>query len=191
MKRQLKLALLLVFVAGCPAEERPADPPGPPAVPDQTTEPGEVEMARCTNATVGYEIAFPAEWETNTGEVMPECSLFDPEPIRVEPATELPYDIAVSIREEPIAFETFTGEMRGRRELTRENTTVGGRRAARMESESTGEGLLPEGIRSYQYIVDLGGSVLLLSTHDIGYPPYHQTVRVLDDMARTLRLTGR
>ncbi len=119
---------------------------------------------------------------------MDECSLLDPEPITVPPATEIPLDIAVSIRLEPVPYETVAGDVRARRELSRQETTVNGREAVQIESEATGEALHPEGVRSYQYFVNLGDTTMIASTYDGGTFPYDRKRRVLDAMLATFDL---
>lgn len=76
----------------------------------------------------------------------------------------------------------------GRREISRERTTIDGRDAVRMESETTGDGLHPPGIRSYEYFVDLGGSTVIAVTYDAGNLPFEHKRRVLDAMMSTFDL---
>lgn len=191
LRRTTLPMFLLAALAGCPREspedQRGAGTDSPAVVPDtsvlgRTTE--------CTNTDMRYRIEYPAAWQTNTGDVVSACSLFDPDSIRVPPYSELPYDIAVAVRREQVDFDTLTGPQLGSRELSREATTVAGRPAVRRELESTGEGLLPQGRRAYQYVIDLDGASLILATHDIGDLPYAEKRRVLDAMVGTLRFTG-
>ncbi len=178
------IVILLTLVAfGCerpePGERQPDAARAPAADPAMT------ETAQCINRVEGYAVEYPAGWHTNPGEVMDECSLFDPEPVTVAPATEIPHDIAVSIRFEPVPYETVAGEVLGRRELSREAITVDGREAVQIESEATGEALLPEGARSYQYFVNLGDTTMVASTYDVGEFPYDRKRRILDAMMAT------
>lgn len=71
------------------------------------------------NAEAGYRVAYPSAWHTDPGDVMPSCSLFDPRPIHVPPATEIPHDIAVAIRREPVAFQRIL-DAPGRDDVERE-----------------------------------------------------------------------
>lgn len=147
----------------------------------------------CPNQEIGFTIEYPAGWHTNPGDAMPQCSLFDPDPIEIEPATELPFDIAVAMRHETTPLATLTGEQRGRRVLLQEDTSVNGRRAARMEIETTEDLLRPAGSRTYGYYVDLEDATLVAETHDVGELAYDRKQRILDAMVATLhfRLTGR
>jgi hypothetical protein len=56
----------------------------------------------------------------------------------------------------------------------------------RIEGESTGEGLHDRGIRSYQYVVDLGDTSMIAVTYDVGEPAFERKRQVLDAMMATL-----
>ncbi len=181
MNRPALIAMLLAFaVSGC---ERPEPAERLPEAPD--ADPAMTATEQCINRVEGYAVEYPAGWHTNPGEVMDVCSLFDPEPITVPPGTQIPIDIAVSIRFEPVSYETVAGEVLGRRELSREETTVDGREAVRIESEATGEALYPAGLRAYQYFVDLGDTTMVAGTYDAGTFPYERKRRILDAMMAT------
>jgi hypothetical protein len=176
----------LVTSGGCPPAERPDPPERPPAA---VGDADVAEMERtesCANPAIGYSIEYPAGWRTNPGDVMPECALFDPDPIPVEPATELPFDIAVALRREAVPLETLTGAQRGRRVLLQEETTVDGRAAVRMEIETTEDLLRPAGSRTYGYYVDLDGATLVAETHDVGAIAYERKQLILDAMVARL-----
>jgi hypothetical protein len=186
--------IALAIFAACQPGEPPdrAAPPAPPAdaVGEASAEAAE-RMADCTNHTWGYRVAYPREWQMNPGDVVPECSLFDPDAIAVEPGTELPLDIAIVIMREPIDFGRVTAEQLGRRERSRDRLTLDGRSAVRLETASTGEAMLPAGIRSYEYVVDLDGASLILATYELGDLPFARKRQVLDEMARSLRFIRR
>lgn len=131
----LPLALAACPQGGAPERLDTAQPGTSTAEPPAPADPALAATASCTNSDAGYRIEYPAEWHTNAGDVMPAYSLFDPEPIRIEPHTELPFDIAVAIRRENITFERVTTAQPARRELMRAETRVGGRMAVRMETE--------------------------------------------------------
>ncbi len=153
------------------------------AAPDTTAQdPAMAETAECTNPEAGYSIRYPAAWHVNTDEPLGPCALFDPEPIVVPRASEIPIEIAVMIDVEPVPFATLTGNVRGRRDLSRLPVTVDGRQAMRIEGEATGEGLYDRGIRSYQYFVELGDSTLIAGTYDAGSFSFERKRRILDAM---------
>jgi len=102
--------------------------------------------------------------------------------VKVPPASELPLEIAIQIGFVPVPFAELTEGVFGRRDVVRERTTVDGRQAMRIESESTGEGLRDRGIRSYQYFVDLGDTTMVAGTHAVGAMPFERKRRILDAM---------
>jgi hypothetical protein len=192
----LLAAALLTFVA-CGGEEE-ADAPAPPTPAetepvDTETEPVEPEpadTAPCTNEEAGYTVEYPADWHTNEDDVVAACTFFDPDPIEVPEATEF-FGAAVTISREPVAAEAVVeGPDPTREVLEREETEVAGQRAFRIESESTGDGLLDAGVRTYQIVVVVDGESLILSTYDLEEHDYERNREVVDEMAATLQLTG-
>jgi len=193
----LVLLLASALLVGCGAEEETAEPdPAPPATEPQEPatepqEPGEPtgEMQACTNREQGYTVEYPADWHTNEPDhPSPACRYFDEEPIDVPEATEF-FGAAITISREPVAAEELLeGGDPGREVLSREEFEVDGRRAFRVESESTGEGLLDAGVRFYEVIVVANGESVILTTYDFDEHDYDANREVLDRMAETLRL---
>jgi hypothetical protein len=186
-----RVAGVLALCLGIVACERPTTeqpPPGqPPAQPTEIAvgDPAMAERAECHNRTEGYVVEYPAGWNVNSNDILGPCRLFNPGPIQIPRDSELPIDIAVTIWLEPVDFETLTGEVMGRRVISREETTVDGREAMRIEGETTGEGLHDRGIRTYEYFVHLGDTTMAASTYDVGDLPFERKRRILDDMMET------
>lgn len=134
-----------------------------------------------------YVIRYPASWHVNIGDGLAPCSLFDPEPIELPEASEIPLDIAVFIGVEPVPFQTLSRDVLGRRDLSRHATTVDGRDAVRLESETTGEGLHDAGIRFHQVAVDLGDRTFVAATYEVGVLPLDAKRALLDRMMATVR----
>lgn len=71
-----------------------------------------------------------------------------------------------------------------------------GRDAVAIERRSAGEGLIPQGERSYTYVVDLGrgasdhehGMILVATTTTVGDTDYELDRRVLDRMMETVSI---
>lgn len=144
---------------------------------------------QCTNPAAGYTLAYPREWHTNTGEVLPVCSLFHPDDFEVPERTETT-GVAISVSREPVAFEFVTGEQPGRRELLEEETTVAEHPAVRLEYVATGEALLPEGTPVYEYLVDLDGETLIATLRGLGSLDFEASKDVLDGMMESLTIRG-
>ena len=145
----------------------------------------------CVNPDDGYQVGYPVDWHTNSANGLPPCSVFDPDPIDLEPGTEVPFSIAVVIRVEDVAFEVVSNpDPQHDRVIQRDGPLViAGRNAVLLETEATGEdGLRPEGLLSYRYVVDLNGRSLVAVTYDAGDNPYDHKKQVLDRMIDTLSL---
>lgn len=199
--RSLVLALVLTVVVGCGGDDdasdtttTAADPTTTSATPTtsaatSTTSATGIELTQtCTGAEGGYAVDYPAGWSTNDADVVSPCRFFHPEPFEVPEATEV-FGLAVTIGVEPEPFERVAApDGMGEEELSREETTVAGRPAVRVETESTGEALLPEGVRSYRYAVDLDGRTLVGVTRDVEGLDYGDNQKVLDAMMSSLEL---
>lgn len=151
----------------------------------EAVDPAMEQTSECVNTTTGYAVRYPADWYVNASDIVDPCSLFDPEPIEIPRDSEIPIDIAVMLDVESVPITTLSGDVRGRRNLSRERTTVDSREAVRIEGESTGEGLYDRGQRSYQYFVDLGDSTLIAATYEAGSIPFERKRRILDAMMET------
>lgn len=157
----------------------------------ETVEPepsGGDELAeRCENPDAGYAVRYPAGWHTNDGSVTAPCSFFNPEGFELPEASEPP-PLAVSISREPVAFADVTRESPATRVVASEEVEVAGRAALRRETESTGDGLLPAGVRSLEYLVDLDGETLVAATRSQGRLDFERNGEVLQEMVATLEL---
>lgn len=180
--------MLAVAVFACEAAERP-DPAGGAEEPEAPVgaETAMAETAECVNEADGYVIRYPASWDVNAGDILAPCSLLDPEPIEIPEASEIPLEIAVIIGVEPVPFQILSRDVLGRRDLLRHQTTVDGRSAVRLESETTGEGLYDAGIRFYQVAVDLGDRTFVAATYEVGLLPLDAKRALLDRMMATVR----
>lgn len=181
------LAMLLGAAAcnGAVDEVTGTPTPSPEGTPAAT-------MQTCGHPEHGYEVSYPAGWHTNPGDVIASCSVFDPDPIELQPDTEIPLDLGVIILVDPVPFDTAADpDERFERVLEREELEVDGGRAARLETEATGEGMTPEGTLSYRYVVDLDDErTLIASTYEVGDLDYEDKKGVLDRMVETLELGG-
>jgi hypothetical protein len=177
------LAVLAVLAAGCAADGDTATTTTLPA----ETGAAEATAQRCTNDEDGFSVAFPASWHTNADEVAAACSFFHPDEFEVPERTET-LGVAILISREPVAFEAVAGEQPSRRDVTREELTVAGRPAVRLEYVATADGLLPEGTPVYEVLVDLDGSTLIAATQGLDDLDFEANKDVLDLMVDSLRI---
>ncbi|MEQ8973301.1 MAG: S-layer homology domain-containing protein [Coleofasciculus sp. C1-SOL-03] len=140
----------------------------------------------CTNEAVGYTVNYPQGWVTNSGSVVEQCKVFDPESISLPEQSES-FDEAVHIRVDRVPFERVAStDNQSSQELSRRQTTIDGYQAVVVENKATGIGLIPEGVRSYLYFVDLDGQTLIGTTYDMQGQRYQRNKQVLDQMMNSL-----
>jgi hypothetical protein len=174
--------IAIALLAACSAP--PADVPKPPPAARKPVETLALSQ-RCTNERDGFTVSYPAGWHTNGGEVIPACSVFDPEPVQVPPQSELPFDLAIVFGVQEVAFDR-TPDPQFERVLSSERLTVGGRPALRAELEATGEGLADRGMRTLRYAIDLGGGRSLLASTNNTDASYARDQEILARMVETI-----
>jgi hypothetical protein len=117
------------------------------------------------------------------------CSFFDPAPFTVPEAS----DFSGTALEVGVAQERFDDVLAGlidtrfAETARREQVTIGGKRAFRLELVSTGEGLEERGTQTYGYLISRasGGPVWLRTTAPAGERLLHRAA--VDRAATTLR----
>jgi hypothetical protein len=152
--------LSAVALAACGSDEATQEQPRPAEPGTTTTEAGLPEgWTLCSNERAGYAIGYPADWNTATLEGEFECSFFDPEPFEIIEGSEFPLTAlqAFPAGEEGRTFDQIVAEYADpmfERELARDDTTVAGFPAVRLETEATGQGLFDKGTKTIAYVVD-------------------------------------
>ncbi|HVL50819.1 MAG TPA: hypothetical protein VM754_04890 [Actinomycetota bacterium] len=161
--------------------------------PDETQSPDgdngdDIAWATCEHPE-GIRVSYPEGWHVNSGETMPACSAFDPEPFDVPEATEF-FGAAALLSVEQVDFETITSpDARMGRRLNERDQLIDGQDALRIETESEGDAMFPAGMRSTRWLVLLGESrTLTLTTHQVEGADYERNRQVLDQMATRLEL---
>ncbi|MEC4804362.1 MAG: hypothetical protein SAJ12_14850 [Jaaginema sp. PMC 1079.18] len=190
------LFLILLLYSCNRNSETITEAPNPSPTPDETIakspsesppSPTNGELSQiCTNKQIGYSINYPGDWETNSGNVVEACQVFDPDVPQLPEATET-FDEAVFIRIAPISLEKITTKGSGQTELSREKADLSNdKTAVVIEAESTGQGLLPKGLKSYRYYMEMGEETLIAETFDVEKQDYERNKEVLDQMMQTL-----
>jgi hypothetical protein len=143
----------------------------------------------CTNQKIGYRVDYPTGWVVNSGDVqaLEACQVFDPESAEL-PERSTSFDESVLIRQTEASYDRVASSENDptARELSRQSVTINGREAVIVESESTGQALLPEGTKAYRYIVKLDDKALIASTYGVSGMQYERNKQILDRMMRSL-----
>jgi hypothetical protein len=180
-------ALALAACGNEDASEQPGAEPGTMT----TTEEGLPEgWTLCANERAGYELGYPSDWHTATLDGEFECSFFDPEPFEIIPESEFPLTAlqAFPAGEEGRSFDDVVEEYTDpmfERELAREEATVGGFPAVRVETEATGQGLYDKGTKTVAYIVDRDVAPFVVRTQAFPDGELHEDV--LEQAVKTVR----
>jgi hypothetical protein len=190
---------LILAACGPGADDEGGADPSPAPSPTETVEPeepGETEepeeptddVAAMTFAHCDaplYTVGYPDDWRTNDPDegIIGPCEIFHPSDID-EPEVARDRDLhhAVSVYVDAVAFEDRADGDGLDAVIDERETTVDGRAARVVETEGTGEALLPEGERRYAYTVDLEGEILVAATYTIGDTDHERDKRVLDRM---------
>ncbi len=145
-----------------------------------------VELAASCRGPAGrYEVRYPAGWHTDAAD---GCTLFDDDPLGDAVGPVLG---ALAIQVTPASFDELAAPGETVTVVSSEEVTVDGRPAVRQVRASTGMGALPEGTRSYVYVVDLGEDALVASATESDDAPFERRRRLLDAMVASLELAGR
>lgn len=142
--------------------------------------------AVCTNAQRGYSVRHPPGWHTAYG-----CRYLDPEPLDI-PAHTDGFFSAIAVVDGDTSFDQARQRSNDRFVVivVREDTTIGGRKAVRFESEATGEGLFDKGSRLYSVVIDNDGRAFELLTAwfpGTSVAEYQVRKNMVDEVAKTVR----
>jgi hypothetical protein len=130
---------------------------------------------KCSFADAGWTVtvAYPDGWVTNEETTfehgtVPACRHFDPDDATPPRPNELT-GFGVILHVDAVAFhDAGSGDPLGAEVLEEEETTVAGQDAWRREDRLTEDGIRgPDGARVMTWVVDLEGSILVASTHEV------------------------
>ncbi|MEL6459935.1 MAG: S-layer homology domain-containing protein [Cyanobacteria bacterium J06621_15] len=144
----------------------------------------------CKNEAIGYTVNYPVGWQTNSGDVVKKCQIFDFRSIQLRERSE-DFDEAIYFDLEKVPFERILkARSQGLREISRQETIVNNRRAVVIETESTGLALLPKGIRAYKYMIDFNDKTLVVVTYQVKSQNYQRNREVLDKMIKSIKFSN-
>lgn len=150
---------------------------------------GAQRLSSCQGDNGAYTISYPEDWHTNAGEVAEPCRYFDQEPVELAAGIGGAPEHPITVRILPVPLDQAAEPGSAEDQATRRATRVASRDAVVVEGTATGDGAIPDGTRSYRYLIDLDGErTLLIAAHDLagdGLADYRQ---VADDMAASLQL---
>jgi len=205
------LTLAVLGVARILTEEPPPNPiaPAVPALAADTTLPAETTMVptdpttvaaqvpaattaptdpdTCTNEVVGYTVVYPAGWHSaGTADDGP-CIFFDPDPIEVVDASEIPVDVMIYWIEVPLDEYLAAYDSDGIVVAESEPIPVSGQTGYRFLYTFSDSGFDP-GLSAYEVIVEHGGGVLVVVTFEGFTSDFGSSRDRVDSMAASLRL---
>ena len=149
------------------------------------------DAQECENEELGYRVEYPEDWWANEDIAggspgvadIEECTYFAREEVAIEPATQIPAEVAIWFSSQRSDTPESQGEV-----ISREETTVDAHDAVVVEYEPPVGGFSPEGTVIYQYLIDTDEGRLAVITDAFGHPDYEQNKEILDAMVETLEL---
>ena len=144
----------------------------------------------CVNAARGFAIGHPGRWFMDALAATESCEFLDPKPFRVPPQSDFS---GTALKIDPFD-ESYADVVAGlvnprfARVLSREETTVAGWPAVRLETEATGKGLDEEGVKVTSYVLNRNGTSFVVRT--TGFPGednYAARKETLDRAIKTVR----
>ena len=198
--RRILIAIVVALLAAtaCTDTEQPADradtSPAPAEETASSSSPTAEEttpaLASCKNPE-GFTIDYPSDWFTNPGDVVPPCSQFNPVPFEVPRGTDERV-AAITAFVDPVPFERIS-EPRERRDADRQELTIDGRNAVRLEYEAGPNSIWPEGTPLTMYMTEAPDSekgraqTLIVDTIGLQIFDYERNQEILDNIAPALR----
>jgi hypothetical protein len=152
----------------------------------------------CHSDKFGVTVTYPTAWYEYTGDADRTCALFDPKPFpTITDGSEPQGAIEIFSQADPMAKVVADYQGAGGKVLRNVATTVDGRAATVLEIDDSGNGVAPNGMHEYMYLIDLGQTTLCVvtqgiydpsvATADWPYDGYKDNVKVVDSIATTLK----
>lgn len=152
---------------------------------------------RCENP-LGFSVAYPTGWFTNTDPAPEPCVWFAPVAITVptEATDALLGPVSIRIQEGVSLADVANPSQEFEQTVSSEQLTVAGRPAVRIESVATGQGLLDQGTRILAYAVEVAPAadgtprVLTATSIECCNVAFDDATPILDAMVATLDITA-
>jgi len=152
----------------------------------------------CHSDKFGVTVTYPTAWYEYTGDADRTCALFDPKPFpTITDGSEPQGAIEIFSQADPMAKVVADYQGAGGKVLRNMATTVDGRAATLLEIDDSGNGVAPNGMHEYMYLIDMGQTTLCVATQGIydpsvatadwPYDGYKDNVKVVDSIAATLK----
>jgi hypothetical protein len=176
------------MLAACTGADDAAQRSSPSPDATQTRAAASGATLTCQSRADGYAVEHPAGWSASSAPRGESCRWFSPEPSspdEVQRPTEIPIrlDVVAQPLDEVERLERSTAEV-----LSSDPHEVDGQPAVRQELRAAGPGLLPQGTRITQWLVDLGSRTLVATTSEAANAgTYAENAQVLDAMMGSLR----
>ena len=168
-------------------DEPDFDEPDEPIVDDETTTTEGLvseSAASCSSSDGRFGVEYPSDWYTASYEGGPTCTMFHPEPF--DPAeAEGGTPVAIQVEALGTSYSDWIASIESGEVVTileREETTVGGRPAVRYLFEYVDS----DGVRAYEYAVDLDGEAFVLHADEDDSLDFDESMAVLDEMAESI-----
>lgn len=199
----LTLMSLVLLLAACTPDDDATDEAtesgpapttsGPPeATPSEVSESPTIGLVRCENPD-GFSIGYPDGWQVNSGEVVPPCSQFNPESFEVPRGTDERV-AAITAFVDPVPYERVAAPSE-RRDAAREEMTISGQPAVRLEHQAGPNSIWPEGTPITTYMIkmppaDEREQTLIVDTIGLSPFDYERNQEVLEQMAQTIEISA-
>jgi hypothetical protein len=186
---------LAVPASGSPAVPSvPASASAAPAVSVAPT--AAIAGTECHNAAFGVTVSYPKGWYAYATNHKPGCDYFNKKAAPVA-GDDMPALISITGDSKSMATAVADYKAAGGKVLRDETTTVDGHTATLLEIDSTGDGVAPNGMHEYLYLIETGSTTLIISvqgiadpslaTADWPYDGYPDNTRVVDSIVKSLK----
>jgi outer membrane biosynthesis protein TonB len=175
-----------------PPTPQPTPGPTPSLEPTvaPTPEPSLPAGTVCRSDRLGVTVTYPKDWYAYEGDPQWTCLLFDPNPIKLDPNTEI--SATIQMMDDGRTFAAVTKDYATASVYTvkaKASLTVDGLPAVGYQLENTGQGYYPKGILQTVFVIDRGSrGTLVAETVGKKGAAYDANVKILELMVGNLKI---